>query len=193
MITKRDRDILIWIERYRSITINQCAKIFFTNNKEAYDQARKRLRHLNKEGLIRRYRKDPRSEVVYFMDKKLKTHDLKIFDVVAQFIYLGWEIEEFEKEYAFNLRDRKYISDAKIIFTKDNKKIPVILEIDYSHMTGKSKIEDITNAINNKHVFLVVRLTQENANVQFLSDDAMLVYLPWNLSGLDRLLCPAIG
>lgn len=59
-------------------------------------------------------------------------------------------------------------------------------------MTGKSKIVDITNTINNKHVFLVVRLTQEKANVQLINNDALLVYLPWNLSGLDRLLIPAI-
>lgn len=196
MITKRDNQILIWIEKFKSITINQCAKIFFTKNKQAYDQARKRLRYLNKEGLLKRYRKDPRNQTVYYMDRKLKIHDLKIFDVVAEFIYCGWEIHRFNKESSFIIKDKKYVVDSKIVFKKDATYMPIILEIDYSHMTGIGKVNDIVSTFKNnkyKKTFIIVRLTQEKIKiVETKNTNTELIYLPWNLTGLNTLICPIV-
>lgn len=48
MITERDKEILRWVEENKSMTIDQCSKIFYNGNTYAYDQARKRLRFLDK-------------------------------------------------------------------------------------------------------------------------------------------------
>lgn len=195
MVTKRDKKILIWIEEYKSITINQCAKIFFTTNKYAYDQARKRLRYLNKERLIRRYRKDPKSEAVYYIDKKLKVHDLKIFDVVAEFVACGWKIIAFSKEEVITGNNKKYVVDALCVFSKGDMILPIFLEIDYSHMTGLEKINDVINIFVNREstktkMFFVVRISQEKiAFRDTINPHVQLVYIPWDLAGLKKVLC----
>lgn len=191
MVTKRDKEILKWVEEYKSITINQCSKIFFTRNKEAYDQARKRLGNLHKQGLLNRYRKDPKSETIYYMDKRLKVHDLKIYDVVAEFIYSGWDMRQLNKEDINYVEDKKYIVDAGILFKKADFYLLVFLEIDYSHFTS---IEKINNIINNrihteyKELFIVVKLTQEKAIVSTIENkNAHIIYLPWDLAGLSGI------
>lgn len=196
MITKRDKKILIWIEKYCSITINQCSKIFFTGNKQAYDQARKRLRYLNKEGLIKRYRKDPRSEVIYYMDKKLKIHDLKLMDFVAEFYAQGWELHKFDKEFTVKVKDKKYIIDGKAVFKKGKISLPAIIEIDYSHMTAIKKINDIANVCKGKYlkIFFVVRVAQEKIKIKKTENDSVcLIYLPWGLEELKEVLSQIVG
>lgn len=189
MITKRDKEILIWIEKYGSITINQCAKIFFTNNSEAYDQARKRLQILHKRGLIKRFRKDPKSEAIYYMSRKLKIHDLKIYDVIAEFINGGWKMIEFEKEYPIKACSKKYVLDAFAKFERNNKVFKLILEIDYTHFTGKDKIEDILFQLNykecknNQYIFIIVKLTQQNVSTE-RRNNTLLCYIPWEVRGI---------
>lgn len=197
MITKRDKKILRWIEHFGSITINQCSKVFFTNNKQGYDQARKRLKYLYNEDLLRRYRKDPKSEAIYYMEKRLKPHDLKLMDVVSEFYAQGWEIHQFDKEFTIMTGDyKKYIVDGRAVFRKGEIYLPVILEIDYSHMTGVAKIKDIISTFKNnkyKKLFLVVRITEEKMKTKDSENpDVEIIYLPWNLDGLNKLLCPVV-
>jgi predicted HTH transcriptional regulator len=62
-MTERDTKIIRWIEENKSMTIYQCSKIFYLGNTYGYDQAIKRLRKLNQEGLIKRYRKSPKKKL----------------------------------------------------------------------------------------------------------------------------------
>lgn len=197
MVTRRDKEILRWVEEYKSITINQCSKIFFTKNKQAYDQARKRLSSLHKQGLLNRYRKDPKSEAIYYMDKKLKVHDLKIFDVVAEFIYFGWDMIQLSKEYIIYVEGKKYVLDAGILFKKADFYLLVYLEIDYSHFTSLEKINNIVNDhvhTEYKELFIIIKLTQEKAAVSTIENkNAHIIYLPWNLTGLSPWLSPRLS
>ena len=52
MLTKRDRDILLWIENFNVITIEQARVIFFDGS---YDNARRRLRVLEQQGILNSY------------------------------------------------------------------------------------------------------------------------------------------
>ena len=144
----RDKEILVWIEKHKSITINQCAKIFFkeSNDKNAYYQARKRLRLLYQNKYIKRFRNDMRHEAVYFLSKKLSYHDLKIFDIYAELTKLDADITNFKKEYSIKFKSKEYRVDALIEFNYNGYFYPLVVEIDYTHYTSKKKLLSIYNS-----------------------------------------------
>lgn len=147
-LTDRDKDILRFIEEFKSITINQCAKIFFKNSteKNAYYQARKRLRLLSDNNYLKRFRKDMRTEVVYYFKNKLSEHDLKVLDIYAEIIDLGAEITLFEREHIIPTKNKEYRADALIECQKDGYFYPILIEIDYTHFTSQKKLDDIYNS-----------------------------------------------
>lgn len=146
-ITARDRKILEYIRNNKSITINQCAKLFYTKNKEPYDQARKRLRILYNNKYIKRYRKDLQSECIYYMNKKLSLHDLKLYDVYAELVVAGATILEFERKYRVYLTKDKYREiDGLLVFKLDGYIYFWIIEVDLTHFTTDKKIIDIYNS-----------------------------------------------
>ncbi|MCD3331444.1 hypothetical protein, partial [Clostridium botulinum] len=145
-LTKRDKEILYWIDKWGSITINQCSKIFYSKNKEAYQQARKRLKKLSDNNFLRRYRKDMKSETIYYLDKKLTLHDLKVFDIYAELISIGATIKTFIPRYKINTPNshKQYRElDALIEFIYKDYFCPLILEIDYTHFTTHQTLQDI--------------------------------------------------
>ncbi|GLC32930.1 hypothetical protein [Clostridium omnivorum] len=185
MITKRDKEIIKFVETYGSITPKICSKVFFKGNKEAYDQARKRLRVIYREELLKRYRKDPKSEAIYYLDKKLKIHDLKLLDVYTEL--LDFEILKFEKEKILDISEnKKYIIDAAMVIREDEISIPLLIEIDYTHYTSMEKARDIIYFLEDKHKraydFIIVKLTQEEIEVRRIGDYSNLFILPWNLN-----------
>lgn len=145
-LTARDKEIIKFVEEYKSITINQCSKIFFKKCKESYYQARKRLKLLSDNKYLQRYRKDMRSKTIYYLDKKLSFHDLKVLDIYAYLITIGAEIRTFKREYVITLDKKEYRADGFVECTKDGYFYPVIIEIDYTHFTSKKKLTDIYNS-----------------------------------------------
>lgn len=191
MITKRDKEIIKFVEKYNSITINQCAKVFFPRNKEAYDQARKRLRAIHSEGLLKRYRKDPKSQTVYYLDKRLRTHDLKLLDAVAEFY--TFPILKVKREIQVEINsDTKYVIDALIGIGKENMGKPIILEIDYTHYTSNEKIRNLINYYENQkarsYTFIVVKFSQEEIETYKIGKYSKLYLVPWNLNGFDEIV-----
>ncbi|WP_033047159.1 hypothetical protein [Clostridium botulinum] len=142
-LSDRDKSILKFIEEYGSITINQCSKIFYTKNKERYYQARKKLKKLADEKLLKRYRKDMRSQAVYYMSKKLSFHDLKVLDIYAELIDMGANITFFKREYTINTLNKNYRADGLIECIFDGYFYPILIEIDYTHFTSPKKLLDI--------------------------------------------------
>lgn len=141
MITKRDKEILKFIEHYKSITPNQCSKLFYSGN-YSYDMARKRLSHLYKEGILKRYRKNMNSECFYYMDKYLSIHDSKAIDVMAEAKHIGGKIISFERKY----RLLSYELDALLEVEYKGYIFPFIIEVDYTHFTSLKKLDDIYNS-----------------------------------------------
>lgn len=190
MITKRDKEIVKYVETHGSITPKICSKEFFRENKEAYDQARKRLRVLFEEELLRRYRKDIRSEVVYYIDKKLKVHDLKLLEVIAELN--EFEIINFDKERQFNIEDIKYIVDGTVVIKEDDIALPILIEIDYTHYTSLEKIRGIIKYLESKHStgyhFVVVKLSCEEIEVRKVGKNSKLFFLPWNLNKFSEVI-----
>lgn len=190
MITNRDKRIIKFIEEYGSITINQCSKMFFRNNKERYDQARKRLQVIHKAGHLKRYRRDPRSEAIYYIEKRLKVHDLKLLDVLG-------ELNEFRvhlctKEKQIVIGENKYILDGAVVLDIDSTLIPVLIEIDYTHYTSMEKITNVICYLEKKHKrsyhFIVVKLTQEEIEMKKVGEFSKVFFLPWNLDQFSEII-----
>lgn len=190
MITKRDKEIVKFVERYGGITPKICSKAFFRNNKEAYDQARKRLRVIYGEGLLKRYRKDIKSEAIYYIDKKLKVHDLKLIDVIGE-LY-EFRVHLYTKEKLFTISENRYIIDGAIVLETEADYKRILIEIDYTHYTSINKIKDVISYLENKHkkgyYFLVVKLTQEEIEVQDIGKYSKLFFLPWNLKEFSQVI-----
>lgn len=146
-LTDRDKKILRYIEEYKSITIIQCSKIFYCNYKQAYYQARKRLSILYKNKYLKKYRKDPMHETIYFMDKHLNYHDLKVFDIYAELISLKVNIRYLKPKFRITGINDKYREiDALIECEYKGYFYPIILEIDMTHFTNIEKLDEIYNS-----------------------------------------------
>lgn len=190
MITERDKEILKWTEKFKSITIDQCAKLFFPGTRMAYDLARKRLRHLNREGLIKRYRKEPKEQVVYFMDKVLKKHDLKTIDVIVEFNRFNITQLILQNKIQINRHGiyLNYITDATIVI--DNK-YPIIIEVDYTHYTGDKKVTDLISYLEDKHnikyIFLIIRPTVDKITIFDLGQKSKLIVADWEFNNSNKL------
>lgn len=149
MLTTRDKEILKYVEKYKSITITQCSKLFFRKNKESYYQARKRLGILYKNKHLKKYRYDYKSETIYYMNKKLSYHDLKVFDIYAELINIGATIKNFTTKYKIpTLEGKKKYREADALLEVEYQGYfyPILLEIDMHHFTSKNKLMDIYNS-----------------------------------------------
>lgn len=135
MITKRDKEIFLFIEKYKGITINQASKIFFSK-KNGYDCARLRLKKLYNNGILDRYTNFGTKEIVYTFKgyKKLSPHSIHILNFYAEMVYHGVIINSFiqEKQWCIG----KYRSDAFFEYTYNSEDYILCLEVDFTHMTN---------------------------------------------------------
>ncbi|MFL0198286.1 replication-relaxation family protein [Clostridium sp. WILCCON 0269] len=198
MLSKKDKEILRFIETHKSITINQCAKCIFTGNKYAKDQARRQLRQLYKEKFIQRYQGSRSSQVVYYTIERLGIHDLKLIDVYSEFMSLGATIESSQKEYIVytDTAKKSYRKiDAVFEINYNDYLIPIICEIDYSHYTSMKKLQDIYKSnhfqeIYGENVFpLIIIVRPVITKYKLLVDNGLLIlYVDWELSNLKQAL-----
>lgn len=197
MLSRKDKEILRFIEIHKSITISICAKCIFTGNKFAKDQARKQLRQLYKEGIIQRYQGNRTSEVVYYTMERIGIHDLQLLNVLAEFISLGATIDSFQKEYRVHItKDKKKYRDIDGVFeiSFNDFKTVCICEIDYSHYTSMNKLQDIYKSNHFQEIYgedvfpliILVRPVAENKLV--VENNLLILYVDWELTNLKQAL-----
>lgn len=155
-LKKRDREILQFIQDYKSITVNICSKIHFKKSRYNYIEASRRLKIMHKNGVIKRTRSKHTSEFIYYLNKPLTTHDIHILEVYAELIYNGFEILTFEQQRPF--LDEKYFVDGFIEFTtplKNGQKQhhALLYEIDMSHASEYYRTVEIYESHEMQHYF----------------------------------------
>lgn len=143
ILTSRDKEILKFIECHHSVTIDQTAKIFYKDKKEAYQMARKRLKDLQNNNYIKRYRENQRCECIYYINKKLSPHNLKLMDVYAELVNAGAKIELFKKEFNISTDKNNYRIDALLEFEYDDYFYTFFVEVDYTHFSSIKRFEEI--------------------------------------------------
>lgn len=123
VITDRDKQIILHLEKYKYATIEQIEKIFFKQQKHSYSIARRRMQEIKKAGYIKSNRDIETNKVVYvYNDSKSKLpdrHRLITLDILANLHY-NFNVKSYEVEKVW--QDGKIRSDAFTVFTLENTK-----------------------------------------------------------------------
>lgn len=190
-LTERDNNLLIWIEKYKAITINQAKSIFFNG---IYESARRRLFILEKEGYINSYYRNYNNEKVYYNDRRLSDHDLFVFDFIKYLKEKGCRLRKIKTQPRY-LNDGLR-PDAFIEFQYDNEVYFVLLEIDYTHYTSNMKMQMYEMLYKREELkkdcygtFPIVIIARPNLNcIKYNSKNFDIIYTDYQFSNLDRLL-----
>lgn len=190
MLTDRDKDILRWIESYKSLTINQAVKMYFKNN---YSGASRRLKQLEDQGLIKSFNSQIRNEKVYIFDKKVSDHNLYILDYIAWLVEKGAELKDINLNPSFFnglLKPDAYVSfkyDGYIFFT--------LLEVDYTHYTDNSKFQLYEKLFNEellkeqcKGEFPIIVVSRPTKGIRYNSKNFEVLYTDLLYKDLEKFL-----
>lgn len=124
MITDRDRDIILHLEKYKYATLEQIAKIFFRKAKQSYNIARRRMAEIRKEGYVKAIKDTEINRTVYiYNDGKTNVpdrHRLIVLDVLANLHQQGFKVQDFEVEKYW--LGGKIRSDAFAVFVLEGLK-----------------------------------------------------------------------
>ena len=137
--TKRDRKLIKLLEQYGALTVNQCAAMFFRDNKTK-DTCRRRLNELVSKNILDSSNVgNKRIKQYYLKEQKPKTeHDLYIIDCYTKFLELGCDIKEFK--LTPKLLGGKVVPDAFIKLIYKHKTFNIFIEVDLTHLTEQPKI-----------------------------------------------------
>lgn len=136
MLTERDRQVLRWIEDYKAISVPQATELFFNG---IYESCRRRLKQLEDMELLKSYISQFSREKIYYQEKKLKDHELLVYDFLKVIKKEGAEIKsiKIQPQYLKGL----IRSDAYIECIYEKNLYFIILEVDYTHYTSNIKMQ----------------------------------------------------
>lgn len=151
MITERDIQILYQLVRLRFLDTRQIESLFeYNGNTQKINVVRRRVRELEKEGLIKTYRPDMYSPQIVHLSKKgaeycqnyfgldeVKTyqrnshtnHIMKIADFYIAIYELGYTIEKFITDFQIQISGNNFRPDIFFSILKE-KRILGFIEID---------------------------------------------------------------
>lgn len=135
-LTQRDREILTWIQDYKSITLSQCTYLFFNGN---YEGCRRRLKQLESFGLLKSIPNVLLKTRVYYQERLLSDHDLFIYEFLKIIKINSGEIIQFQLKPQY--LDKKIVPDCFIIFSYNGNVFFILLEVDLTHYTSNSKMK----------------------------------------------------
>lgn len=176
--TDRDKKILKFIEAYGAVTINQVNSIFFNSNK-SIESCRRRLKDLEKKGLLQSDDLVGTKQKQYFNleQKGKKLHESYIIDFYCKLVSLGAEIQEFKTEH--HLLEGALRPDSFIQYKYNNKTCKSYIEIDYTHYTSQYKISQYEQYQSaSKENFNVI--IAKNDKLQVKSERIQLVHTSLN-------------
>ena len=191
MLTKRDKEILLWIQEYDILTINQAKYLFFNG---VYDNARRRLRVLEQQEILNSYICKDSKEKVYYTNKKRNQHDIYIVDFIVKLITLGCNILEFNLKPHYLNGD--LIPDAFVKFSRGDDLYLVFLEVDYKHATELLKFKSLYERLyreKDKHeeflnTFPIVVVSSFKKTVRYISSNFYCLYTDFEFSNLKDAL-----
>ena len=142
-ITDTDNMILRFAEKYGSISINQAYKLFYPNQVYGNVSAGKHLNKLVKYEKLNVYRDISGKINIYYMNKKLRYHDLLVLDYFVELIHSGADIIHFKQnqEWMISPENKKarYITDGFCCYKIGEKIIFNIIEVIRTNGIDKEK------------------------------------------------------
>ena len=132
---KYDKQILKFIEDFKSITVKQAEIMFYHNN----NNARRRLKELEEQGVLKSYKYNKTALAYTFKEfKEISEHDTIRNDFVSQLVSQGSTINNFK--ICPRPLNGMIIPDLYIEYTYKNSTYKSYVEVDLTHFTGDSKI-----------------------------------------------------
>lgn len=190
MLTKRDREILTFIEDYKSITLSQAQYIFFNGN---YECARRRLKQLENMNFIKSLPNALLNSKTYFNAKLLKDHDLLTIEFIAAIKKIGANIIEFKTQPTY--LDKKIRPDAKIVFEYNDNVYFILLEVDLHHYTSNSKMKRYEELYKTGELqeeccgtFPIIVISRPTKGIRYNSNNFNTIYTDIYYNSLERLL-----
>ena len=190
MLTDRDKSIISWIQKYKSITVLQCTYIFFEGN---YEGCRRRLEQLEDRKILKSYKNKFKNEKTYYIDKKLKEHELLVYDFIKEIYKRNGELLELKLQPRL-LKDN-IRPDAFIEFKLEDNIYFIFLEVDYTHYTDNIKLKLYEKLYKEGTVqdkcygtFPILLIARPTESIRYNSSNFDLVYTDLEYKNLDRLL-----
>ena len=144
---KYDKQILKFIEDFKSITVKQAEIMFYKNN----NNARRRLKELEEQGILKSYKYNKSAlGYTYKEFKEISEHDTIRNDFVAQLVAQGSIINNFK--LTPRCLNGMVVPDLYIEYTYKDNIYKSYVEVDLTHFTGDSKIT-LYNKLKEKEDF----------------------------------------
>lgn len=153
MITKRDQDILNFIEEFRIANTGQIYRLFFNKTSERY--GRHRLQQLFEQGFLKRTRSTISNDFAYFTDRKRSLLQQVHHDLIRTEVFVSLSnkhnIEQWSNETAIsNIRP-----DALLFINDHGISFPFLLEI---HLNNKFNFDKYIQLLKNTDMVAVFGL-----------------------------------
>lgn len=155
MLTKRDRQLMIFLEDYGAAETKHLIQLFFPN--VSGRRARQRLTALTEQGHIKRQRSNINSDYVYYLDKKPQQleHTLIRVDVLCRLKALYTVLRHIPEFSIGECRADAYIelqkgggisSEQHYSIKVAEQKYNFFLEVQLSNRFNQSKYENLYNS-----------------------------------------------
>jgi hypothetical protein len=190
MLTKRDREVLTWLEEYKSVTLSQSTYFFFNG---IYESARRRMNQLEEMGFLKSINNNLLNSKVYFQNKLIRDHNLFIYEFLKVIKMNGGEIIKFETQPQY--MDKKIRPDAFIIFSFQGNVYFILLEVDLTHYTSNTKMQKYEELYKTGELqeqccgtFPIVVIARPTNGIRYNSANFNVIYLDLFYSNIDKLL-----
>ncbi|MGG7146317.1 hypothetical protein ACQPVA_05925 [Clostridium butyricum] len=190
MVTDRDRKLLNFIEKYKSITISQAQYVFYGGN---YEVARRRLKQMQDNKKLKCLPNELFKSKVYFDERKVSDHRLGVFEFLKIIKQNDGEILKFKTEPKFDTINIK--PDAFVAFSYKDKVYMILLEVDLNHYTSNVKMQKYeqlykSNEIQHKYngYFPIILISRPTTGIRYNSRNFYTVYTDLYYSNLSNIL-----
>ena len=191
MLLDRDKEVLIFLEKYNAITISLAQYMLFNGS---YESARRRLKQLEDRSLIKSYLSKAKKEKIYYLNRKVSDHNVYILDYLKELKRLKCNLLEvkFQPQYLKG----NIIPDAYVRFKYDGDIYITLLEVDYTHYTDNIKLSTMYEKLYNerelyeefKGTFPIVIIARPTPGIRYNSNNFEVIYTDLQYSNLERLL-----
>lgn len=203
-ITDKDNNTLKFVEQYGSITVRQCAKLFYNNQSYSNQTANKKLNKLVKYGKLKVSRDISGNANVYYFDKKLSYHDLLVLDFYCELKALGVQIHYFKRNQSW--QEGKHISDGFCCYSIGDKLFFNIIEVVRFHQLDKDRYNtlyksnevqkfcsDLYKTLGGKtelNIFPRIILIDEVTHIDnylYINDDIKVIQLDFKMNNFSNI------
>ena len=189
-----DNQIMLYLEKYRGITTEQCANIFYKGERRS---AVRKLHSMVDKGLLDSFNIGMLK--VYTTGKKISRHDLYIMDFYAWVIANNGSVIDFK--LTPRLLNGLLIPDAlckiKLPYRGRIYSIYALLEIDYTHYTGNDKLNVLYERLYREGElsdycgaaeFPILVIARQKIDIKYRSNNFEVIYTDFNYTNLIEFI-----